>query len=161
MTEFDVNDQPWVDVLRDAIARVRQPAEQPPGSVTVTYEQARAALAELDAAITHIAEALQVEFVGPEVGLDGHNEAYRLVVRAHEWEAVGTHRWSVKICDGLANAGLRATWALQGAGRRRQVKVLEVLPQFLEDYRAAAAQRDLTDHGAFVRLDTLARALRG
>lgn len=111
-----------------------------------------AALAGLDAEFERLAPELEVEYVGPGVGVEGNESVYRLVVRPHEW-TIHQPSWSLKICDALPNAGWRAAWAVQGASRARKAMVVQALPDFLHGYAGAvaAAGKDASPAGQRVR----------
>jgi hypothetical protein len=89
------------------------------------------ALAWLTREIETLAGELQVEYYGPGVGTDpGAEDVYTLVIRPHLWQ-LGEPRWGLRICDATEGANWRAMWALEGVGRLRGRRVLQVLPVFL------------------------------
>ncbi|MEJ2481354.1 MAG: hypothetical protein P8Y78_14605, partial [Acidihalobacter sp.] len=62
------------------------------------------ALRALDAEMSELAGVLQVEYVGPGVGMQdmGAEHVFRLAVRHHVWD-VSEAGWGLKVCDGLPN----------------------------------------------------------
>lgn len=121
-----------------------------------------AALAELDREFETLAPALEVEFVGPGVGMaDMHAEhVYRLVVRFHRWD-VNTEGWGLKVCDALPNCELRPMWPVQGIGRLRKKQLVKVLPEFLAGYARAVREAGKADTPAGRRVLEIAQLLGG
>lgn len=119
-----------------------------------------AALTELDRTFEELAPALEVEYVGPGVGVEGAEDVYRLVVRPHEW-VMGSPSWSLKICDALPNAGWRVSWAVQGASRARKAMAVKALPAFFAGYLQAVRAADKSDTEAGQRLAALAQSFDG
>lgn len=89
------------------------------------------ALRALDAEMSELAGVLQVEYVGPGVGMQdmGAEHVFRLAVREHVWD-VSESGWGLKVCDGLPNGGLRAMWPVYGVARMRKQQLVRALPQF-------------------------------
>ncbi|HQU16224.1 MAG: hypothetical protein B7Z66_09930 [Chromatiales bacterium 21-64-14] len=116
------------------------------------------ALAQLDQELATLTAQLEVEHYGPAVGLDGASEAYRLVVRCHEWQP-NRPTWSLKVCDATPNCQWRATWTVQGVGRRRRARILQALPAFLSDYVQVLAAANKTERPAAQRIQEMARIL--
>lgn len=117
------------------------------------------ALAALDAEFEHLAPAMEVEYIGPGVGVEGKETVYRLVVRAHEW-TIHQPSWSLKICDALPNAGWRAAWAVQGASRARKALTVNVLGEFLDGYATAIKAADKAGTEAGQRVLAMAKHYR-
>ena len=109
-----------------------------------------AALRALDAEMGELADVLQVEYVGPGVGMQdmGAEHVFRLAVRHHVWD-VGEAGWGLKVCDGLPNGGLRAMWPIYGVARLRKQQLVQTLPQFFSGLADAvrAAGKDETPAG--------------
>lgn len=99
---------------------------------------ATAALERLDAELDALAPRLAVECYGPPVGLDGAPEAYRLVIRRHEWRP-NRPEWGLRVCDATPHCRWRAAWTVHGAGRLRRARILQALPALLAEYAAAVA----------------------
>lgn len=114
------------------------------------------ALCRLDAMMTEIASALQVEYYGPEVGVGAGRHVYRLVVRAHEWET-GSAAWSLKVCTALPHAKWRADWSVQAASRQRKMHILAALPAFFAGYAAAVIAAGKAESAAGRRVTALAQ----
>lgn len=127
------------------------------GSAALGAPETTSALARVDRLLDALAQALRVEFYGPEVGLGGGRAVYRLVVREH---ALGPteRQWGVRICTALPHAGWRADWTLAAAGRKRRHAVIAVLPAFFAGYAAAVTAADHHTTKAGQRLEELARA---
>lgn len=117
------------------------------------------ALARLDAMLTDIIGALQVEYYGPEVGVGAGRHVYRLVARAHEWE-IGHHRWSLRVCTALPHAKWRADWILQAASRQRKQQIVAALPAFFAGYAQAVIAAGKADTHAGRRVLALAQRFR-
>lgn len=126
-------------------------------SITPALDEA---LTAVDAELEAIAPELQVEYVGPGVGVEGQEDVYRMVVRAHEW-VMNQPSWSMKVCDALPNAGWRAAWAIQGVSRARKTMVVRKLPEFMRGYMECVREAGKADTAAGRRLEELARALTG
>jgi hypothetical protein len=107
------------------------------------------ALAELDRVMERLGMALEVEHVGPGVGMAdmGAEHVYRLVMRRHRWD-VFTESWGLKVCDALANCELRPMWPLQGTARLRKRQVVRVLPEFFAGYIRAVIEAGKSDTAA-------------
>lgn len=124
-TEFDV------EKARPLLAVAREGAG-------LTAE-ADAALQALETELNAIAAELQVEHVGPGVGMADMNAegAYRIVVREHEHD-VTRREWGVMVCDAADNCDYRPMWPLSGTGRLRRRQVMQALPELVAGWRAAA-----------------------
>lgn len=131
-------------------------AQSRAGTVRVD-EGLDAALAQLDALLARLADALRVEYYGPEIGVAAGRHVYRLVVRAHEWE-INDPAWSLKVCTALPHARWRADWAVQGVGRLRKALVVQALPAFFTGYAAAIAAAGRGDTPAGRQVAELAGA---
>gem|GEM_PF-2236785 len=116
------------------------------------------ALAALDAELESLAPELQVEYIGPGVGVEGKEDVYRLVVRPHEW-AIHEPSWSLKVCDALPNADWRAAWAVQGVSRARKAEVVRKLPEFMREYAERIREAGKAETAAGRRVQELAAAL--
>lgn len=108
------------------------------------------ALTHLDNALAGLADALQVEYLGPFVGVETLL-AHRMVVRAHEWQI---HRpsWSMKICSAAPEANYRAEWPAQGSSRLRKRLIVKALPEFFSGYVEAVRLAQKIDSSAGQRL---------
>lgn len=126
---------------------------QPPGPALDS------ALARLSRILAGLASALEIEYIGPFVGLGAGHQAFCLAVRAHT-EAFGVYSWGVRVCSAQAHAGLRASWELARVARLRKPVLVQALPAFLSGYYEAvvAAGQDETLSGR--RLRELAQALQ-
>lgn len=93
------------------------------------------ALARLDHMLDGLCAALEVEHLGPFVGVE-RLEAHRLVVRKHVWR-LGAPAWSLKICPSAPAANWRAEWAIQSASRMRKPIVVRALPEFFSGFAGA------------------------
>ncbi len=113
------------------------------------------ALARLDHMLEGLAGALQVEVFGPHVGVETP-AAHQLVIRAHAWR-LGPSSWSLKVCSTAPQAGFRAEWSVQGAGRLRKQRIVKALPQLFADYAAAVSAAGRGDSPAGRRVLELAR----
>ena len=111
------------------------------------------ALAHLDNMLSGIAAALQVEYIGPYVGVETL-QAHAMVVRAHEWQ-IHQPSWSMKICSAIPEAQYRAEWPAQGASRLRKRLIVKALPVFFAGYAAAARQAGKADTTAGLRVIAL------
>jgi hypothetical protein len=118
------------------------------------------ALTELDRAMERLGAALEVEHVGPGVGMSdmGAEHVYRLVMRRHRWD-VFTEGWGLKVCDALDNCELRPMWPLQGTARLRKRQVVRALPDFFAGYLRAVAEVGKADTAAGCELRDIAEAL--
>ncbi len=135
-----------------------QLAEQAQRDRITPSKELDAALARLDEELEALAPVLEVDYVGPGVGVEGKEDVYRLVVRAHEWR-IGEHSWSLKICDALPNAGWRAAWSVQGASRARKAMAIARLPEFMAGFAAAVRAAGKADSAAGRRVQEMAAAL--
>lgn len=141
--------EPYIDYL------ARQ-AQQAHIVVTADLDDA---LRALDNALEQLAAQLQVEYVGPGVGVEGAADVYKLVVRAHEW-VIHQRTWSLKICDALPNAQWRAAWPVHGASRARKIATVRALPKFMQGFAAAIAEAGKSDTPAGQRIAAMARAFQ-
>jgi hypothetical protein len=118
------------------------------------------ALAELDRVMERLGTALEVEHVGPGVGMAdmGAEHVYRLVMRRHRRD-VFTEGWGLRVCDALANCELRPMWPLQGTARLRKRQVVRALPEFLAGYLRAVVEADKSDTVAGRELRKIAEAM--
>jgi hypothetical protein len=118
------------------------------------------ALMALDEEMARLAEALQVEYVGPGVGMADMKaqHVYRLVVRHHVRDTT-TAGWGLRVCDALDNNDLRPMWSVQGVGRLRKQQVFAALPAFFRGYAEAVAAAGKADTPAGRRVSAMARAL--
>ena len=103
------------------------------------------ALAELDCEMQRLSAELEVEHVGPGVGMRdmGAEQVYRLVVRRHRWD-VFSEAWGLKVCDASSNCDFRPMWPIQGTGRLRKRQVVQVLPELFLGYAEAVARAGKT-----------------
>lgn len=118
------------------------------------------ALARLGGVLAHLAGALEVEYVGPFVGLGAGREAFCLAVRAHE-EAPGVRVWGARVCSAAPHRGLAAHWDLGAVARLRKPVLARALPGFLSGYYSAVQAAAKADTKAGRRLLTLVAALGG
>lgn len=118
-----------------------------------------AALAQLDEEFESLAPQLEVEYVGPGVGMADMKaeHVFRLVVRHHVWD-VGTRGWGLKVCDALPNCDFRPMWPVQGVGRLRKRQLLAVLPAFVTGFAAAVEAAGKADSPAGRRISEMAQA---
>ncbi len=115
------------------------------------------ALAELDAELEQLCPELQVEYVGPGVGMADMSaeHVYRLVVRHHTWD-VFKEGWSLKVCDALENCEYRPMWPIQGTARLRKKQVVQALPEFFTGFAGAIDEAGKADTPAGRRVKELA-----
>ena len=120
------------------------------GTLTAEVDQA---LAALERELNRLAGTLQVEHVGPGVGMEdmAAEEVYRLVIREHEHD-VTRREWGVMVCDALPNCDYRAMWPMTGVGRLRRRQVVAVVPELVAGYRAAVEAAGRGDTPAAQRL---------
>lgn len=111
------------------------------------------ALTHLDNMLTGLAAALQVEYIGPYVGVETL-QAHAMVVRAHEWQ-IHQPSWSMKICSAIPEAHYRAEWPAQGASRLRKRLIVKALPDFFAGYAAAVHAAGKADTTAGLRVIAL------
>ncbi|OBS09125.1 hypothetical protein [Acidihalobacter prosperus] len=123
--------------MDDNISLLAAQAAAPSVTVNAALDEA---LRALDRRIEVLAEALQVEYLGPGIGmLDMDAEhVFRLAVRHHVWD-VAHAGWGVKVCDALPNGGLRPMWPIHGVGRLRKQQLVRALPAFFQGYVTAVA----------------------
>ncbi|WP_024327490.1 hypothetical protein [Thioalkalivibrio sp. AKL19] len=124
------------------------------GTLNAEVDQA---LAALEQELNRLAGELQVEYVGPGVGMAdmAAQHVYRLVIRQHEID-VTRHEWSLWVCDALDNCDFRATWPVTGAGRLRRKQVVAVVPELVAGYRDAVVAAGKGDTPAGQRLAQIA-----
>jgi hypothetical protein len=117
------------------------------------------ALRALDAEMTELAEVLQVEYVGPGVGMRdmGAQDVFRLAVRHHVWDVSETS-WGLKVCDGLPTGGMRAMWPIYGVARLRKQQLVQALPQFFSGMADAVCEAGKNETPAGRRVLGLAAA---
>lgn len=89
-----------------------------------------------------LTQALEVEYYGEPVGLGNGKNAYRLVVRQHEWTGQHGFVWGLRVCDALANGQWRAAWRITAASRLRKEAIIAVLPEFVNNYYQAIEKSD-------------------
>lgn len=142
---------------RDPLETLARLVRDPPVSVSRELDEA---LEALDMEMTRLAGALQIEYLGPGVGMADMNaeHVYRVVVRHHVWDTT-TAGWGVRVCDALDNNDLRPMWSLRGVGRLRKRQLLAVLPEFFQGYAAALEAAGVADTPAGRRVLEIARAL--
>lgn len=142
--------------MTDYIARLAAQAQQ--GAVSVTAELDRD-LADLDRELEALAPQLEVEYVGPGVGMADMNaeHVFRLVVRHHVWD-VNTAGWGLKVCDALPNCEFRPMWPVQGTGRLRKKQLVKALPAFFAGYLAAIRAAGKADTAVGRRVQAMAAA---
>lgn len=123
-------------------------------SVTPELDQA---LRELDEEMERLCPQLQVEYIGPGVGMADHRaeHVYRLVVREHTWD-VFTCAWGLKVCDALDNCEFRPMWPLQGTARLRKQHIVKSLPGFFTGFMQAVQAAGKADTPAGQQLQGLA-----
>lgn len=122
---------------------IRYLAEQSQNDVIPINSTLDDALTHLDNMLTGIAAALQVEYIGPYVGVETL-KAHAMVVRAHEWQ-IHQPSWSMKICSAIPEANYRAEWPAQGASRLRKRLIVRALPTFFAGYAEAIQQAGKAD----------------
>lgn len=129
---------------------IRYLAEQSQNDVIPINSTLDDALTHLDNMLTGIAAALQVEYIGPYVGVETL-KAHAMVVRAHEWQ-IHQPSWSMKICSAIPEANYRAEWPAQGASRLRKRLIVRALPTFFAGYAEAIQQAGKADTAAGQRV---------
>jgi hypothetical protein len=117
------------------------------------------ALHALDAEMSELADVLQVEYIGPGVGMQdmGAEHVFRLAVRHHVWD-VDKAGWGLKVCDGLPNGGLRAMWPIYGVARLRKQQLVQALPHFFSGLADAVREAGKDETPAGRRVLSLAAA---
>lgn len=123
----------------------------------IVNEMLDIALHALDQRLETLSALLEVEFLGPGVGMQDMDaeHVFRLVVRHHVWD-VAHAGWGLKVCDALPNAGLRPMWSIYGVGRLRKQQVVRVLPEFFQGYVAAVIAAGKAQDAAGLQLQALA-----
>lgn len=114
-------------------------------------------LGRLSRLLTTLAQALEVPYIGPMVGLGAGRDAFCLAVGAHI-ESPNNAVWSVRVCSAQPHAGLRANWDMSVVGRLRKVVVIQALPAFLAGYAVAVVTAGKGDTKAGRRLKEIALA---
>lgn len=143
-------------MTHDFLAHLALEARSPRVRVDPALDEA---LARLDALLERLCRDLQVEYVGPPVGVEAR-EVHRLVVAAHAWTA-GAPAWGVRVCSARSPSGWRAEWTLAGAGRLRKRLIVQALPEFLEGFVQAVVAAGKADTPAGRRLARLREAFSG
>ena len=117
------------------------------------------ALAALDAEFETLAPQLEVEYVGPGIGMADMKaeHVFKLVVRYHVWD-VFKEGWGLKVCDALPNSDLRPMWPVQGVNRLRKKQLVQALPDFFAGYAGAVKAADKADTEAGQRALAMAAA---
>lgn len=124
-------------------------------ATTITVnDELDGALARLDHMLDGLCAALEVEYLGPFVGVE-RLEAHRLVVRKHVWR-LGAPAWSLKICPTAPAANWRAEWAIQGASRMRKPIVVRALPEFFSGFVGAVTAAGKSQTLAAIRIGEIA-----
>jgi hypothetical protein len=140
-------------MTHDFLVHLASEARSPRVRVDAALEEA---LVRLDALLESLCQELQVEYVGPAVGVEAR-EVHRLVVAAHAWTA-GPPAWGVRVCCARAPSGWRAEWTLAGAGRLRKRLIVQALPEFLEGFLEAVVVAGKADTPAGRQLARLREA---
>lgn len=138
------------DTMKDFIRHLAEQSRLDTVPVNTALDDA---LTHLDNMLAGIAAALQVEYIGPYVGVETLN-AHAMVVRAHEWQ-IHQPSWSMKICSAIPEANYRAEWPAQGASRLRKRLIVKALPAFFAGYAAAVRQAGKADTAAGQRVIAL------
>ncbi|WP_156782785.1 hypothetical protein [Acidihalobacter yilgarnensis] len=125
----------------------------------VVNEALEAALRGLDRRIEALSAALEVEYLGPGIGMQDMDaeHVFRLVVRHHVWD-VAHSGWGLKVCDALPNGGLRPMWPIYGVGRLRKQQLVKTLPAFFQGYMAAVVAAGKAQSSAGLELQALAES---
>lgn len=140
--------EPFLVTLRD---QAKAPRLVPDGALDD-------ALVRLGHILAQLAEALEVEYIGPFVGLGAGREAFCLAIRAHT-EAPGVQVWGARVCSAEPHSGLRANWELARVARLRKPVLAQALPPFLAGYYQAVVAADKGETGPGRRLLELSQAL--
>ena len=121
--------------MSDYIEFLAEQAKQDNVPVTQALDEA---LTALDQEFESLAKDLEVEYVGPGVGMaDMQAEhVYKLVVRYHVWD-VFKEGWGLKVCDALPNCEFRPMWPVQGVNRLRKKQLVQGLPEFFAGFADA------------------------
>lgn len=120
------------------------------------------ALRALDAEMSELAGVLQVEYVGPGVGMrdmDAEN-VFRLAVRYHVWDTTEAG-WGLKVCDGLPTGALRAMWPIYGVARLRKQQLVQALPEFFAGLAKAVCEAGKDETPSGRRVLALSAAFAG
>ena len=145
--------------MSDYIEFLAAQAKQENVPVTQALDEA---LAQLDQEAESLAAALELDYVGPGVGMADMKaeQVYKLVVRYHVWD-VFKEGWGLKVCDALENCEFRPMWPVQGVNRLRKKQLVKALPDFFAGYAEAvkAAGKDETEAGQ--RVLAMAEAFSG
>jgi hypothetical protein len=142
--------------MSDYIEFLAEQAKQDNVPVTKALDEA---LAELDREFETLAGELEVEHVGPGVGMaDMQAEhVYKLVVRYHVWD-VFKEGWGLKVCDALPNCEFRPMWPVQGVNRLRKKQLVQGLPEFFAGFADAVKAAGKADTPAGQRALAMAAA---
>jgi predicted transcriptional regulator len=143
-------------MTHDFLVHLAVEARNPRVRVDAALEEA---LAQLAAVLERLCQELQVEYVGPPVGVEAR-EVHRLVVAAHAW-TTGAPSWGVRVCSSRSPFGWRAEWTLAGAGRLRKRLIVQALPEFLEGFVQAVVAAGKADTPAGRQLARLREAFSG
>lgn len=121
-----------------------------------------AALAALDAECETLAPQLEVEYVGPGIGMADMKaeHVFKLVMRYHVWD-VFKKGWGLKVCDALPNSDLRPMWPVQGVSRLRKRQLVQALPEFFAGYAEVVRVAGKADTEAGRRILAMAAAFAG
>ncbi|HUW98512.1 MAG TPA: hypothetical protein VMV40_06685 [Acidiferrobacter sp.] len=142
--------EPFLVTLRDG-------AQAPAAGEDLAQDDA---LAQLSRVLSQLAAALEVEHVGPFVGVGAGRLAFCLAIRAHT-EAPGVQIWGARVCSAEPRSGLRAHWDLARVARLRKPIVVQALPAFLAGYHQAVVAAGKGDTRPGRRVAELAHALCG
>jgi len=121
-------------------------------------ETTRSDFQALDHLVANIAQDLQVDYDGPEVGIGTNSGLHRLRVAEHHW--TGAQRgWGVAVCSYAQSNHPRSEWRLAKVSRERLPLVLHALPRFFLGYvQVARSQRE--DRASLRRLQHIAKLLQ-
>ncbi|MHB8254766.1 MAG: hypothetical protein ACYDEV_13955 [Acidiferrobacter sp.] len=116
------------------------------------------ALGRLSRILAQLALGLEVEYVGPFVGIGAGRQAFCLAVRPHT-EAPGIQVWGARVCSAEPHLGLRAHWDMASVARLRKPVLAQALPAFLAGYYQAVVLAHKADTRPGHRLRELTQAL--
>lgn len=124
----------------------------------IINEMLDVALHALDQRLETLSALLEVEYLGPGVGMQDMDaeHVFRLAVRHHVWD-VAHAAWGLKVCDALPNGGLRPMWPIYGVGRLRKQQLVRALPEFFQGYVAAVVAAGKARDAAGHQLQALAK----
>lgn len=133
----------YIKVLADAAAS---------GQVVITSEL-DSALRALDKEMEEVAPQLEVECIGPGVGMEDMQaeQVFKLVVRYHVWD-VFKEGWGLKVCDALPNCDFRPMWPVYGVSRLRKQQMVKVFPELFAGWMAAIETAGKADTKAGQRI---------